>query len=93
LHRPAQVEETVAELIAGFDDRAPGLLVTEAVGLQAPRDLERLHRSLGRGAELAVLTAPGIETGGCQPALEIANRLTCCAEAQWKAFYRNSLSS
>ena len=93
LHRPAQVEETVAEPVPGLDDRAPGLLVTEPVGLQAPRDLERLHRSLGCGTEPAVLIAPGIEPGGCEPALEIAYRLTCCAEAQWQAFYRNSLSS
>ena len=83
LHRPAQVEETVAEPVAGFDDRAPGLLVTEAIDLQAPRDLKRPHRSLGCGTEPTVLTAPGIETGSCQPALEIAHRLTCCAEAQW----------
>ena len=93
MHRPAQVEEAVAEPVPGFDDRAPGLLVTEAVGLEAPGDLKRSHRGLGRRAVPAELTASGIEAGGRETALEVAHRLTCCAEAQWEAFYRNSLSS
>jgi hypothetical protein len=58
LHRAAQVQQTITELVAGFDDRGPRLQVADAIGLEATCDLERALRS-GSRSEMAVLSLAG----------------------------------
>ena len=50
-HRPAEVEQAVAEPVAALDQRAPGLRSADAVDAQAARVLELADRALGRVAE------------------------------------------
>ena len=93
LHRAAQVQQTITELVAGFDDRGPRLQVADAIGLEATCDLERAHCGLGGRAEMAVFSLARIEASPGEPALKVA----CCfarrADAQGQTLYRNSPSS
>jgi hypothetical protein len=93
LHRAPEIEESIAELVTRFDDSSPRLEIADAIAFEAPSGLERAHGGLGCLAVAAVLTRAGIEAGSRQPALEVADRLTCCAEAQRQSVYRNSPSS
>ena len=93
LHRSAEVEESIAELVAGLDDRGPGLVIADAGDLEPTRHLECSYRDLGRGPVLAVFDPTGVEPGSCQSALEVAYCLAGCAEAEGQAVYRNSPSS
>ena len=72
LHRAAQVQQPVTELVAGFDDRGPRLEVADAIGLEATCDLERAHGGLGGRAVAAVLSLARIEASPGQPALKVA---------------------
>ena len=93
LHRAAEVEEAVAELVARFDDRGPGLAIADAVCVEAACDLERAHGGLGGRAVVAVLTMARVEAGSREPTLKVADRLARRADAQRQTVYRNSPSS
>jgi hypothetical protein len=81
LHGPTQVEQPIAELVAGFDDRCPRLVVADAVSFEPASDLERSDRGLSGCAEPAVLGLARIEAGSREPALEIACWFAACADA------------
>ena len=93
LHRSAQVQETIAQPIARFDDRSPSLAIAHAIGVEAACDLKRSYGGLGGSTEEPVLTLAGVEAGGRESTLQIADGLTRRADAQRQAVYRNSPSS
>ena len=90
------VQQPVAQLVAGFDERAPGLGPADAVDAQPPPLLERPHGHFGGGAVEAGPVRAGVVPGGAQPGLEVPNGLARCplAEEGLEApGYRNSASS
>jgi len=72
-HRGPPVQETLAQAVAGLDQRRPGLRTANPVDAQAPLGLEGPHR---RGRALAVVpggVAPGDVPQRGQAPLDVAN--------------------
>ncbi len=93
LHRAAQVQQPITELVAGFDDRGPRLQVADAIGLEARvRPGMRAPRSRWP-PETTVLSVAGVEAGPGEPALKVADGFARRADAQGQTVYRNSPSS
>ncbi len=81
LHRRAQVEKSVAEAIAGFDQGGPRRAVAHAGDLEPALVLERSHGLLGRGPVRAGLgRRPGQPAG--QSMLQVADGFTGAALSQ-----------
>ena len=87
------MQAAVAELPRGLDQRGPGVLVADAVGLQATRLLEATQGVFRGVAEDARLGARGGgEPGGSEAALQIANGLAALTGSQ-REVGRNSFNS
>lgn len=90
------IQQPVAQLVAGLDQRPPGLGPADAVDPQAPSLLERADAGLGAGSVDAGPIRAGLVAGGTQPGLEIPDRLARCPlpeQGLEAAGYRNSASS
>src|SRR5207248_808902 len=72
------VQQPVTPLVAGLDQRRPGLGPADAVDAEAPALLERTDGGLGPGAEGPGTVVAGVVAGGAQPGLEIPDRLARC---------------
>ena len=89
----AQVEEPVAEAVAGFDERPPRLWAAHAVDPQAAALLELPDRGLGALAERVVFGRERY-AGAAQAAVEIRDRRAGGPRTEREAlFYRYGCSS
>ena len=79
-HRPAQVQQPVAQAERALDQRAPGLGSADAVDEEPARVLERPHRVLGRGVERA--GGADRTAGAIQPVLELEDGGAARSESQ-----------
>src|SRR5581483_8450178 len=92
-HGLAQVQQAVAQLVAGLDQRPPRLPAADAVHPQAAPFLEGAHGLVGGVAERAGCV-PGSGTAKArQAALQVANGVAPVAPAKGQAGYRNAWSS
>ena len=90
------VQEAVPELVAGLDQRTPGLGAADAVDAQAPALLEGADRRLCIGPVDAGPVGAALVAGGAQPGLEVPDRLARRPLPEQRleaAGYRNSASS
>jgi hypothetical protein len=95
-HRSGEVEQTVAQAVAGLHERRPGLGPTDAVHAQAPDVLEGTERGLGAGAEATGVVGGGVVAGARQAGLQIPDGLAGDALPEQRLdapAYRNSASS
>ena len=83
-HRRAQVEEPVAQAVAGFDQGLPGLRAADAVDAEAPAALECLQRGTRRDPELAPRVAHRPEAQRHEPVLHIDHTPAAVALADGK---------
>ena len=81
--RLAQVEEAVAERVAGLHELAPRVGAHASVGQQAALLLEREHRALGAGAEEAVhALAAQLEALPAQTGLDVEDFFAAVAAGE-----------
>ena len=83
----------VAEVIvAGLDDRQPGLFVARARGVESAVGLERQYGGFGRVTKCARLGAVGAEPGGAEAALQISDGFAALAATQGEVARNPSIS-
>ena len=90
------IQQAVAQVVAGLDQRTPGLGSADAVDAEAPPLLERADGGLGGRPIGAVRVGGGLVTGRAQARLEVPDRLARRSLAQQgldATGYRNSASS
>ena len=83
-----EVEQSPAELLAGFDQELPGLRTADAVDIDGPFALELRDRMTSEAGERSV-NRPRVVSKCGQASLEVADVVAACADAEW-ANYRNS---
>jgi hypothetical protein len=87
-HRSPQVEQSIAEVVAGLDERRPGVLTADAVGDEPTVVLEPVHRREGLVAEASGLVL-GVEADGREALVQVENALAVGTERQGQAVRRH----
>jgi hypothetical protein len=88
-----QVERSVAEAVARFDEGVPGVDTAHAVGSETSTLLERGDRGRCGRPVVSRLVASGAETEGPEPALHVVDGVAFGALPEGETSYRNAAIS